>query len=100
MAVMYNCYIRMEDTYNFGCGKVGLKEMQLVGGPPFEGVVRNHLARCSQQQNVTFVAGGGSSRLAVLAPWLQSQHKHLRNTESQAFVSFPSSRYIQCFLDY
>jgi hypothetical protein len=63
MAVMYNCYIRMEDTYSFSWGEVELKEMQLVGGPPFEGVVRNHLARCSQHQNVTSTASRGSSRL-------------------------------------
>jgi hypothetical protein len=60
--------------------------MQVPARAPFEGVVRNHLARRSQRQNVTSIAD--SSRPAVLVPWLQSQHKHLKNAEPQPFVSF------------
>jgi hypothetical protein len=61
--------------------------MQVPARAQFEGVVRNHLARRSQRQNVTAIPDKRIQQ-AVLVPWLQNQHKHLKNAEPQPFVSF------------
>jgi len=52
----------------------------------FEGVVRNHLARLSQQQERDFYSRQRIEQAALFR--LQSQHIHLKEAEQKACVSF------------
>jgi hypothetical protein len=76
----------MEDTYNFSWGWGGTQRNASSNRAAYEGVVRNHLARRSQQQNVTSMTDKWIEQAVLFR--LQSQHVHLKKAEQKACVSF------------
>lgn len=76
----------MEDTYGFSLRFCWTPRNARSSMVAFEGVVRNHLARLSQQQERDFYSRQRIEQSALFR--LQSQHKHLKVAEQKACVSF------------
>lgn len=73
---MYICQIKMEDTYDFSWRLGGTPRNASSNTAAFEGVVRNHLARLSQQQERDFYSRQRIQQAVLFR--LQSQHMHLK----------------------
>jgi len=76
----------MEDTYGFSWRFCWTPRNASGCMATFEGVVRNHLARLSQQQERDFYNRQRIEQSALFR--LQSQHIHLKEAEQKACVSF------------